>query len=136
MILSALFPTQHKALCKNQKNDANDALAICETACRPEIHCVPVKTIEQQDIKALRSVRQLMVEQCTALVNQIRALLAEQGIVIPAGIQQLRQAMPDILEEGDNPLPRNADFLAICDCFIRIYFSDHPPVIPSLKHIR
>ncbi|WP_225817139.1 IS110 family RNA-guided transposase, partial [Photorhabdus antumapuensis] len=100
-----LIPTQHvKALCKNQKNDANDALAICETACRPGIHFVPVKTIEQQDIKALRSVRQLMVEQRTALVNQTRALLAEQGIVIPAGIQQLRQALPDILEEGNNAL--------------------------------
>ncbi len=61
-----LIPTQHvKALCKNQKNDANDALAICETACRPGIHFVPVKTIEQQDIKALRSARQLMVEQRT-----------------------------------------------------------------------
>ncbi|CDL86520.1 transposase (fragment) [Xenorhabdus cabanillasii JM26] len=45
-----------------------------------------------------------MVEQRTALVKQTRALLAEQGIVIPAGIQQLRQALPDILEEGNNAL--------------------------------
>ncbi|SFU94098.1 Transposase [Xenorhabdus koppenhoeferi] len=83
-----LIPTQYvKALCKNQKNDANDALAICETACRPGIHFVPVKTVEQQDIKALRSARQLMVEQRTALVNQIRALLVKQGSVIPADIQ-------------------------------------------------
>ncbi|MDE9483830.1 IS110 family transposase, partial [Xenorhabdus bovienii] len=59
-----LIPTQYvKALCKNQKNDANDALAICETSCRPGIHFVPVKTVEQQDIKALRSARQLVVEQ-------------------------------------------------------------------------
>ncbi|AYA39356.1 IS110 family transposase [Xenorhabdus nematophila] len=100
-----LIPTQYvKALCKNQKNDANDALAICETSCRPGIHFVPVKTVEQQDIKALRSARQLVVEQRTALVNQIRALLVEQGSVIPAGIQQLRHALPDILEEGNNAL--------------------------------
>ncbi|AWK41674.1 IS110 family transposase [Photorhabdus laumondii] len=100
-----LIPTQHvKALCKNQKNDANDALAICETACRPGIHFVLVKTLEQQDIKALCSARQLKVEQRTALVNQIRALPAEQGIVIPASIQQLRQALPDILEEGNHSL--------------------------------
>ncbi len=72
-----LIPAQHvKALCKNQKNDASDALAICETACHPGIHFVPVKTLEQQDIKALCSARQLRVEQRTALVNQIRALLA------------------------------------------------------------
>lgn len=69
-----LILTQHvKALCKNQKNDANDALAICETACRPGIYFVPIKTIEQQDIKALRSAQQLAVEQRTVLENQIRA---------------------------------------------------------------
>ena len=51
-----LIPTQHvKAFARHQKNDANDALAICETACRPGIHFVSVKTTEQQDIKALRS---------------------------------------------------------------------------------
>ena len=47
-----LIPTQHvKAFARHQKNDANDALAICETACRPGIHFVSVKTTEQQDIK-------------------------------------------------------------------------------------
>ena len=52
--LVRLIPTQHvKALAHHQKNDANDAndaLAICETALRPGIHFVAVKTIEQQDI--------------------------------------------------------------------------------------
>ncbi|CAG9296827.1 IS110 family transposase ISXpo1 [Celerinatantimonas diazotrophica] len=66
-----LIPTQHvKALTHHQKNDANDALAICETALRPGIHFVAIKTVEQQDMKALRSARQLMVEQRTALANQ------------------------------------------------------------------
>ena len=84
--LVRLIPTQHvKALAHHQENDANDALAICETALRPGIHFVAVKTIEQQDIKALRSARQLMVEQRTALANQARSLAAEQGIEIPIG---------------------------------------------------
>ncbi len=44
-----LIPTQHvKALTHHQKNDANDALAICETAFRPGIHFVAIKTVEQQ----------------------------------------------------------------------------------------
>ncbi|AJI94300.1 transposase family protein [Yersinia ruckeri] len=94
-----LIPTQHvKAFARNQKNDANDALAICETACRPGIHFVPVKTTEQQDIKALRNTRQLMVEQRTALANQLRSLLAEYGLIIPAGIQRLQQQLPDLLK--------------------------------------
>ncbi|WP_416777572.1 IS110 family transposase [Xenorhabdus budapestensis] len=100
-----LVPTQHvKAFSHHQKNDANDALAICETACRPGLHFVPVKTVEQQDIKALRSARQLMVEQRTALANQMRAFLAESGRIVPAGIQKLQQHLPDILEDDSNHL--------------------------------
>lgn len=100
-----LIPAQHvKAFAKSQKNDANDALAICETACRPGIHFVPVKTTEQQDIKALRNTRQLMVEQRTALANQIRSLLAEYGLIIPVGIQCLQQQLPELIEDASNDL--------------------------------
>ncbi|WP_235950173.1 hypothetical protein [Candidatus Regiella insecticola] len=79
-------------------------LALCETAFRPGIHFVTVKTIEQLDIKALRSARQLMVEQRTALSNQIRALAAEQGISIPVGINILQQQLPELLEDVENRL--------------------------------
>ncbi|MGE4686820.1 IS110 family transposase [Yersinia enterocolitica] len=100
-----LIPAQHvKAFTKSQKNDANDALAICETACRPGIHFVPIKTTEQQDIKALRNTRQLKVEQRTALANQLRSLLAEYGLIIPVGIQCLDQQLPEFIEDASNDL--------------------------------
>ncbi len=100
-----LIPDQHvKAFVRNQKNDANDALVICETACRPGVHFVPFKTTEQQDIKALRNTRQLMVEQRTALANQLRSLLAECGLIIPVGIQRLQQQLPELIEDASNDL--------------------------------
>lgn len=100
-----LIPAQHvKAFVRSQKNDANDALAICETACRPGIHFVPIKTTEQQDIKALRNTRQLMVEQRTALANQLRSLLAENGLILPVGIQRLQQQLPELIEDASNDL--------------------------------
>ncbi|KFC06152.1 transposase [Trabulsiella guamensis ATCC 49490] len=100
-----LIPAQHvKAFVRSQKNDANDALAICETALRPGIHFVSVKTTEQQDIKALRNTRQLMVEQRTALANQLRSLLAEYGVTIPVGIQYLQQQLPEVIEDASNNL--------------------------------
>lgn len=100
-----LIPAQHvKAFVRNQKNDANDALAICETACRPGIHFISLKTIEQQDIKALRNTRQLIVEQRTALANQLRSLLAEYGFIIPVGIQRLQQQLPEFIEDASNDL--------------------------------
>ncbi|HCM7229017.1 TPA: IS110 family transposase [Klebsiella aerogenes] len=100
-----LIPAQHvKAFVRSQKNDANDALAICETAFRPGIHFVSVKTTEQQDIKALRNTRQLMVEQRTALANQLRSLLAEYGFTIPVGILHLQQQLPELIENASNSL--------------------------------
>ncbi|ECG8516268.1 IS110 family transposase [Salmonella enterica subsp. salamae] len=100
-----LIPAQHvKAFVRSQKNDANDALAICETALRPGIHFVAVKTTEQQDIKALRNTRQLMVEQRTALANQLRSLLAEYGVSLSAGILHLQQQLPEVIEDASNEL--------------------------------
>lgn len=58
-----------------------------------------IKTVGQQDIKALRSARQLMVEQRTAVANQARALAAEQGIELPVGIHILSQRLPELIED-------------------------------------
>lgn len=87
------------AFVRSQKNDANDALAICETAFSPGIHFVSVKTTEQQDIKALRNTRQLLVGKRTPLANQLRSLLAEYGFIIPVGLLRLLQHLPELLED-------------------------------------
>lgn len=46
-----------KPYLQSQKNDANDAAAICEAVSRPHMHFVPRKTVEQQDLQALHRVR-------------------------------------------------------------------------------
>jgi transposase len=100
-----LIPAQHvKPFVSNQKNDANDALAICEAAFRPNIHRVPVKTIEQQDIKALRCVRSRLVQNRTAIVNQTRSLAGEYGVIFSVGRLKLQASLMDALEDGDNGL--------------------------------
>ncbi|EGU36859.1 IS110 family transposase, partial [Vibrio scophthalmi] len=92
---ATLIPAQHvKPFVGRQKNDANDARAICEAFSRPDIHFVPVKSVELQDLKALRSVRKRLVEQRTALANQIRGLVAEYGIIFPQSIKVLRSQLP------------------------------------------
>lgn len=109
-----LLPAQHvKPFARRQKNDANDALAICEAAFRPKLHPVRVKSIEQQDIKALRCVRSRLIAQRTAMSNQMRALAAEYGVVFPKKLQGLRQALPLALEDAGNGLsPVMRDLLA------------------------
>lgn len=105
-----LVPAQHvKAFVQGQnKNDAKDAMAICEAALRPNIHFVPIKTVEQQDLQMLHRVRQRWVSQRTATANQIRAYLRENGIVVPAQLHNLVNALPAILEDGENGLSGSA----------------------------
>lgn len=90
---------------KNDKNDKHDAEAICEAVGRPNMRFVPIKSVEQQAVLTLHRVRQLRVAERTALVNQLRGLLAEYGIVMAQGLARLRRELPRILEDAGNNLP-------------------------------
>jgi transposase len=93
-----------KPYVKANKNDASDAEAICEAAGRPSMRFVAVKSAAQQDVQAVHRVRHQLVKMRTALVNQVRGLLAEYGVVISQGVGHLRRALPLILEDHDNGL--------------------------------
>lgn len=60
--------------------------------------------VAQQDMQALHRIRERRVKMRTALVNQIRGLLSEYGIVMPKGVSQVRHKLPFILEDADNGL--------------------------------
>lgn len=100
----AMAPAFVKPYVKSNKNDRNDAEAICEAVQRPNMRFVPVKSIEQQSILQLHRTRQLLVGMRVALTNQMRALLSEFGIAIPQGAKELPARLPAILEDADNGL--------------------------------
>lgn len=93
-----------KPYVKSNKNDRVDAEAICEAAGRPAMRFVAVKSIAQQDAQATHRIRSELIKQRTAIVNQIRGLVGEYGIVAPVGVAQLRRAVPCWLEDADNGL--------------------------------
>jgi transposase len=99
-----ISPQFVKPYVKGNKNDYNDAEGICEAAVRPGMRFVTVKSVAQQDLQGLHRIRQSVVKQRTALVNQIRGLLGEYGIVIGNGMGQVRRRIPEILEDGENGL--------------------------------
>jgi transposase len=68
---------------KSDKNDGNDAEAVCEAVTRPSMRFVPVKSAEQQALLALHRVRQGFVVERTAVINRLRGLLSEFGVVLP-----------------------------------------------------
>ncbi|MGN2429258.1 IS110 family transposase [Klebsiella electrica] len=94
-------PQRVKPYLKGQKNDANDAEAICEAISRPGMRFVAVKTERQQTLQAEHRVRARLIRARTALSNEIRGLLGEFGLVLPVGIRQLRKALPEILSQQE-----------------------------------
>jgi transposase len=93
-----MAPQFVKPYVKSNKNDMRDAEAIAEAVTRPSMRFVPVKDVAQQDIQALHRVRERLVTARTALVNEMRGLLAEYGIVLPQGMAKFRQALLSTLE--------------------------------------
>lgn len=93
-----------KSFVVGNKNDFNDAVAIYDAVSRPNKRVVAIKTVAQQDIQLIHSLRQELIDKRTALVNQLRGLLNERGIIINQGIKQVRQQLPLILEDAENGL--------------------------------
>jgi transposase len=99
-----MAPQFVKPYVKSQKNDGNDAEAIAEAVTRPSMRYVPQKTVEQQDLQCLHRVRSRLVACRTQLINQIRGLLAEYGIVLAQHPAQVRRGLPSVLEDAENQL--------------------------------
>jgi transposase len=99
-----IAPQYVKPYVKSQKNDAADAAAICEAATRGHMRFVALKSVDQQSVLALHTVRSGLVKHRTALSNQIRALLAEFGVVVPKGLSQLKAQLPLVLADQGSEL--------------------------------
>jgi len=93
-----------KPYVKSNKNDSKDAEAICEAVQRPSMRFVGIKNVEQQDILAIHRVRERLVRERTAIVNQIRGLLMEYGIVVAQSTSQIRKKLTSLIEDTTNEL--------------------------------
>src|SRR5665213_308105 len=101
-------PAYVKPYVKRQKNDAADAEAICEAVTRANMRFVATKTSEQQSCLTLHRTRHLFIRQQTAVINVIRAHLAEFGIVAPVGRNGVEQLLGVVADVSDKRLPEVA----------------------------
>ena len=88
--LRLMSPEYVRPYVKAQKNDDRDAEAIAEAATRPTMRFVTLKSEEQLDMQTLHRARDRMVGERTSLMNQLRALLLERGIIVPQGRAKLK----------------------------------------------
>jgi transposase len=101
-------PAYVKPYVKRQKNDAADAEAICEAVTRATMRFVATKTPEQQSCLMLHRTRHLFIRQQTAVINAIRAHLAEFGIVAPVGRRGVEELLDVVADSSDKRLPEVA----------------------------
>ena len=101
-------PAYVKPYVKRQKNDTADAEAICEAVTRANMRFVATKTPEQQSCLTLHRTRHLFIRQQTAVINVIRAHLAEFGIVAPVG----RKGIETLLDVVANPTDKRVPVIA------------------------
>src|SRR3989454_12837715 len=107
-----MAPQFVKPYVKSNKNDSRDAEAIAEAVTRPTMRFVPIKDVAQQDIQALHRVRERLIGERTALVNEVHGLMQEYGIVMPKGVAKFRQAVVGTLEaEKDKRTPLSQEML-------------------------
>jgi transposase len=107
-LIAGHFVTPYRMAGKQGKNDANDAAAICEAASRPHMRFVPIKSADQQGQLAVHRLREGYKEERTALINRIRGLLAEFGLVFPQSPEALRAVLADVIEDASNELTGDA----------------------------
>ena len=98
-------PAYVKPYVKRQKNDATDAEAICEAVTRANMRFVATKTPEQQSCLMLHRTRHQFIRQQTAVINVIRAHLAELGIVAPIGRKGVEELLDVVADPSDKRVP-------------------------------
>ena len=142
-IIAAQLVSPYRRQGASGKNDDNDAAAVCEATSRPQMHFVPVKSIEQQSMLCVHRLREGLKADRTACINCVRGLLAEFGLVFAQSPAALEAVLTDALEDASNemnvlahPVVQQAQVqwreldahLAWCDERIAAYAKDNAAV--------
>ncbi|MGH7593447.1 MAG: IS110 family transposase [Gemmatimonadales bacterium] len=90
---------------RRNKTDRTDVAGMLEADRCADIDSVPLKSPEQQGVQALHRIREQLKAQRTAIINLLRGVLREFGVVIPMGAAKVRPVVLAALEDGDNDLP-------------------------------
>lgn len=103
-VVKLISPQFVKPFVKTNKTDANDAEAIVIAARQPGMRFVPIKNEEQQDIQSIHRIRERLISERTALINEVRGLLSEYGHIAKTGVSKIKKFLVEIIGDNDNKL--------------------------------
>ncbi len=114
------------ALRDKNKGFFNDARVLAEALIRPNISCVPVRTVVQQELQAIHRMHSQGIKDRAAFCNLTWKLIAESGTPLPKGVGALRRHLPELLEEADNGLS---------ECFRRLLSHRYEQLLEFDAHL-
>lgn len=103
-LIAGHLVTLYRMAGKRGKNDVNDAAAICEAASRRQMRFVPIKTVEQQGQLTVHRLREGLQQERTAMINRIRGILAEFGLMPSQNSTGGKVSLGRITKRGDDYL--------------------------------
>jgi transposase len=90
-----------KAFAKiKQKNDINDAIAICRAALDPELMRVHIKSKQEQGISYIHKTRQNIIQQRIQISNSLITSLLELGYIVKCGKSKFAKSCSSYIEEA------------------------------------
>ena len=99
-----LLPAQHvRPYVRRNKNDRQDADAVCEAMSRPRMSFVRIKSAEEQAAQMLMTMRQRLIDYRTQLINTIRGHAAEYGLTAAKGPAHVEPLLARIAEDATVP---------------------------------
>lgn len=101
-----ILPQYVKPFVKPARMTKSTQEAIAEAAMRPTMRTVPVRPAEQQAKATLLTVHELLVKQRTQLINVMRGLAAEFGIIAAKGVCRVGELLHRI--DSDPGMPTQA----------------------------
>lgn len=96
-----------KPYVKSNKTDTVDAAAIAEAVTRPTMRFFEVRTPEQVDLQAMHRIRDRLVGQRIALMNQARAFCLEYGLAMRVGSGGFHADIRRHLDNAENDLTQS-----------------------------
>lgn len=101
-----LLPPHHvRPYVRGNKTDTTDARGIMDAGGNEDIHPVPIKTVDQQQMTALHRMRAGWMKGRVKRLNSLRGHLREFGIFIPVGAHNVVPKTWEALEDADSGVP-------------------------------
>ena len=101
-----ILPAQYVAPYRQRnKTDKADTEALIEANRRDGLTPVPIRSVEQQQILQIHSLREQWKKTGVQRINGLRGCLREIGFFIPLGARSVEPRIRAILSEADIPVP-------------------------------